>query len=56
VRIDEVGRTMAVAEPIGGPAVPVAVESDDVQSAPRRRGRRGGRRRSPEKEPAGDEA
>jgi ribonuclease G len=62
VRIDEVGRTAAVAQPIGGPAAPPAAppaesesEGDDVQSAPRRRGRRGGRRRSAEKEPAGEE-
>ncbi|HEY7965738.1 MAG TPA: Rne/Rng family ribonuclease [Solirubrobacteraceae bacterium] len=54
VRIEEVGRTAAVAEPIDGPAPPPAAApaepDDDVESAPRRRGRRGGRRRSAEAE------
>jgi ribonuclease G len=62
VRIEEVGRTAASAQPIGGPALPSAPPTpvdeavDDIQSVPRRRGRRGGRRRSAEKEPAGEEA
>jgi ribonuclease G len=61
VRIEEVGRTAASAQPIGGPALPppatpVDEAVDDIQSVPRRRGRRGGRRRSAEKEPAGEEA
>ncbi|MGI8558630.1 MAG: Rne/Rng family ribonuclease [Solirubrobacteraceae bacterium] len=51
VRIDEVGRTAAVASLIDPPAPePPGAErdsqGDDVQSPPRRRGRRGGRRRS----------
>jgi ribonuclease G len=60
VRIDEVGRTAAVATLIdngNGPAQPAgaaepadpddaAEGGDDVESTPRRRGRRGGRRRS----------
>jgi ribonuclease G len=56
VRIDEVGRTAAVATLIdngSGPAQPAAADGDDaaksgddVESTPRRRGRRGGRRRS----------
>ncbi len=53
VRIDEVGRTAAVATLVengNGPASPdgdAAPEGDDgVESRPRRRGRRGGRRRS----------
>jgi ribonuclease G len=63
VRIEEVGRTAASAQPIGEPAIapappptPVEEAVDDIQSLPRRRGRRGGRRRSAEKEPAGEEA
>jgi ribonuclease G len=56
VRIEDVGRTAAVAQPIDGPVVESADPDDDVQSAPRRRGRRGGRRRSPEKEPASEQA
>ena len=59
VRIEEVGRTAAVASALDGVAPPPAAAAqngDDVQSAPRRRGRRGGRRRSAEKEPAGEEA
>jgi ribonuclease G len=67
VRIEEVGRTAAIAQPIDGQMpitetnTPLVLstkaedEDDDVQSAPRRRGRRGGRRRSAEKEPAGEE-
>jgi ribonuclease G len=47
VRIEEVGRTAAVAALIDAPERESAVgEGDDVQSRPRRRGRRGGRRRS----------
>jgi ribonuclease G len=49
VRIEEVGRTAAVAVPIDAPPQAAAVE-DDVESRPRRRGRRGGRRRSAETE------
>jgi ribonuclease G len=49
VRIEEVGRTAAVAVPIDAPSPPAEVE-DDVESRPRRRGRRGGRRRSAETE------
>src|SRR5579863_5075284 len=55
VRIEEVGRTAAVAAPID--AMPRAAEEDgdDVESRPRRRGRRGGRRRrsAEAEEPAG---
>jgi len=57
VRIDEVGRTSAVASLVdvagangarGGAGSDQAGESDDeLDSKPRRRGRRGGRRRSP---------
>ena len=56
VRIDEVGRTAAVAtlvangngpsEPTGDAADDAAEGADGVESAARRRGRRGGRRRS----------
>jgi ribonuclease G len=50
VRIDEVGRTAAVASLVDVPAAADGGESstsgDDVESKPRRRGRRGGRRRS----------
>jgi ribonuclease G len=51
VRIEEVGRTAAVASLIDaqrpeGADGPAEAEPDDVQSAPRRRGRRGGRRRT----------
>jgi ribonuclease G len=56
VRIDEVGRTAAVATLVENGAGPAAAASDDedaasggaddVESRPRRRGRRGGRRRS----------
>jgi ribonuclease G len=48
VRIEEVGRTAAVASLIDRPPgeEPVEEDEDDVQSRPRRRGRRGGRRRS----------
>jgi ribonuclease G len=55
VRIEEVGRTAAVASPID--ALPPSVEetADDVESRPRRRGRRGGRRRSAETEPAAED-
>jgi len=52
VRIEEVGRTAAVAVPIDAPPPPPppAEDEDDVESRPRRRGRRGGRRRSAETE------
>jgi ribonuclease G len=56
VRIEDVGRTAARAKPLDELPVEDAVADDDVQSAPRRRGRRGGRRRSAEKEPASDQA
>jgi ribonuclease G len=48
VRIEEAGRTSATASLVGDPepTVPNGENGDDVQSAPRRRGRRGGRRRS----------
>jgi ribonuclease G len=52
VRIEEVGRTGATARLVGGSSEPAEPESDsdgqadDVESKPRRRGRRGGRRRS----------
>ncbi|GAC1437351.1 MAG: Rne/Rng family ribonuclease [Solirubrobacteraceae bacterium] len=47
VRIEEVGRTAAVASLIDPPPADSASDDDDdVQSRPRRRGRRGGRRRS----------
>jgi ribonuclease G len=54
VRIDEVGRTAAVAtlldngQPVDGSAQGDDADDvvDDVDSTPRRRGRRGGRRRS----------
>jgi ribonuclease G len=50
VRIEEVGRTAAVASLVDIPAVadgaPSDEDGDDVESKPRRRGRRGGRRRS----------
>jgi ribonuclease G len=50
VRIDEVGRTAAVASLVDVPAAAdggePATNGDDVESKPRRRGRRGGRRRS----------
>jgi ribonuclease G len=50
VRIEEVGRTAAVASlvdvPAGDGGDPSSDADDDVESKPRRRGRRGGRRRS----------
>jgi ribonuclease G len=50
VRIDEVGRTAAVASlvdvPNAGAGGDSTEDGDDVDSKPRRRGRRGGRRRS----------
>jgi ribonuclease G len=50
VRIDEVGRTAAVATLVDVPGAqlegPADVEDDDLDSKSRRRGRRGGRRRS----------
>jgi ribonuclease G len=54
VRIEEVGRTAAVASPIDAPTQPAEEAPDDVESRPRRRGRRGGRRRSAETEPAAE--
>ena len=58
VRIEEVGRTAAVASPIDAPPTraeaPAEETADDVESRPRRRGRRGGRRRSAEAEPAAE--
>jgi ribonuclease G len=55
VRIEEVGRTAAVAAPIDALPRAVEEEDDDVESRPRRRGRRGGRRRSADTEPAAEE-
>jgi ribonuclease G len=51
VRIDEAGRTSAVATLLDAPAPPAESDSQDengdgLESKPRRRGRRGGRRRS----------
>jgi ribonuclease G len=50
VRIDEVGRTSAVASLVDVPGAqlegPDEVDDDELDSKPRRRGRRGGRRRS----------
>jgi ribonuclease G len=50
VRIDDVGRTAAVASLVDVPPGPEAQDSgsrdDELESKPRRRGRRGGRRRS----------
>jgi ribonuclease G len=46
VRIEEVGRTAAIASLIDTPKKDGGAEGDGVQSAPRRRGRRGGGRRS----------
>jgi ribonuclease G len=48
VRIDEVGRTSAIASLVDVPAEELAASEaiDAVESRPRRRGRRGGRRRS----------
>jgi ribonuclease G len=51
VRIDEVGRTSAVASLVDVVAAPDDDSDDDVESKPRRRGRRGGRRRSGAKAP-----
>jgi ribonuclease G len=56
VRIEEVGRTAARAQPLDEQVSNGDAAEDDVQSAPRRRGRRGGRRRSADKEPASDQA
>ncbi len=55
VRLEQVDRTAAIAVPLDG-TPPTDEADDDVQSAPRRRGRRGGRRRSAEKEPAPEQA
>ena len=55
VRLEQVDRTAAIAVPLDG-TPPTGEPDDDVQSAPRRRGRRGGRRRSAEKEPAPEQA
>jgi ribonuclease G len=46
VRINEVGRTAAVASLLDVPAAENGAADDDLDSKPRRRGRRGGRRRS----------
>jgi ribonuclease G len=46
VRIDEVGRTAAVASLLDVPPAENGASDDDLDSKPRRRGRRGGRRRS----------
>jgi ribonuclease G len=46
VRINEVGRTSAVASLLDVPAAENGDSADDLDSKPRRRGRRGGRRRS----------
>jgi ribonuclease G len=51
VRIEDVGRTAASAAPLDGLTSNGADGSDGLQSGARRRGRRGGRRRSAEKEP-----
>ncbi|HEX2703583.1 MAG TPA: Rne/Rng family ribonuclease [Solirubrobacteraceae bacterium] len=56
VRIEEVGRTAARAQPLDELPTNGDADEDDVQSSARRRGRRGGRRRSAEKEPASDQA
>ena len=56
VRIEDVGRTAARAQPLDELLTNGDADEDDVQSAARRRGRRGGRRRSAEKEPASDQA
>ena len=52
VRIEEVGRSAAIATLLDAPALEVG---DDLQSPPRRRGRRGGRRHSAQAEPAARE-
>ena len=44
VRIDEAGRTAAIASLVDAP--PASEDNDRLESKPRRRGRRGGRRRS----------
>ncbi|MFZ1995196.1 MAG: Rne/Rng family ribonuclease [Solirubrobacteraceae bacterium] len=46
VRIDEVGRTAAVASLLDVPAAENGAADDELESKARRRGRRGGRRRS----------
>ena len=46
VRIDEVGRTAATASLLDVPAAEDGASDDELESKPRRRGRRGGRRRS----------
>jgi ribonuclease G len=46
VRIDEVGRTAAVASLLDVAAAENGASDDELESKPRRRGRRGGRRRS----------
>jgi ribonuclease G len=46
VRIDEVGRTAAVASLLDVPVGENGASGDELDSKPRRRGRRGGRRRS----------
>jgi ribonuclease G len=46
VRIEDAGRTSAVASLLDVPAAAAASDGDVLESKPRRRGRRGGRRRS----------
>ena len=55
VRIEEVGRSAATAVPVDESVLAAVDGADDVDSRPRRRGRRGGRRRSAESEPAAEE-
>jgi len=55
VRIEEVGRSAATAVPVDESVLAAVGGADDVDSRPRRRGRRGGRRRSAESEPAAEE-
>jgi ribonuclease G len=55
VRIEEVGRSAATAAPLDpqlAAGTDGAQDGDGVESRPRRRGRRGGRRRSAAKAPA----
>jgi len=47
VRIEEAGRTEAVAQLVDAPDGRDGEQDDGVESSARRRGRRGGRRRSP---------
>jgi hypothetical protein len=55
VRIEEVGRTAAVAVPIDVAPLAAPDSEDALELKPRRRGRRGGRRRSTDAEPAAEE-